>query len=83
MVEVQIPEYAAEEKAYLEMTAQESYENVARVRERLVELLHYQKNRLAYHKRTAMAVDLVRQIEAEGHFPQAHYAFDNGVSRYG
>jgi hypothetical protein len=61
------------------MTAQESYEEMAQVRERLVELLHYQKNRLAYRKRTEMAVDLVRQIEAEGQFPQAHYAFDNGV----
>jgi len=26
-----------------------------------------------------MAVDRVRQIEAEGQFPQANYAFDNGV----
>jgi hypothetical protein len=78
-VEVQAPKYEAEEKAYLEMTAQDSYEEMAQVRERLVELLHYQKNRLAYRKRTEMAVDLVRQIEAEGQFPQAHYAFDNGV----
>lgn len=79
VVEVQAPKYDVEEKAYLEMTAQESYEEMAQVRERLVELLHYQKNRLAYRKRTEMAVDLVRQIEAEGQFPQAHYAFDNGV----
>jgi hypothetical protein len=78
-VEVQAPKYEAEEKAYLEMTAQDSYEDMAHVRERLVELLHYQKNRLAYRKRTEMAVELVRQIEAEGQFPQAHYAFDNGV----
>jgi hypothetical protein len=78
-VEVQAPKYEAEEKAYLEMTTQESYEEMAQVRERLVELLHYQKNRLVYRKRTEMAVDLVRQIEAEGQFPQAHYAFDNGV----
>lgn len=78
-VEVQAPKYETEEKAYLEMTAQDSYEDMAHVRERLVELLHYQKNRLAYRKRTEMAVELVRQIEAEGQFPQAHYAFDNGV----
>ncbi|ASC70533.1 hypothetical protein XM38_014720 [Halomicronema hongdechloris C2206] len=79
VVEVQAPKYDVEEKAYLEMTAQESYEEMAQVRQRLVELLHYQKNRLAYRKRTEMAVELVRQIEAEGQFPQAHYAFDNGV----
>ena len=78
-VEVQAPQYEVEEKAYLEMTVQPSYEEMAQVRERLLELLHYQKNRLGYRKRTEMAVDLVGQIEAEGQFPQAHYAFDNGV----
>jgi hypothetical protein len=26
-----------------------------------------------------MAVEIVRQLEAEGHFPKAPYAFDNGV----
>jgi hypothetical protein len=26
-----------------------------------------------------MAVEIVRQIESEGNFPQADYAFDNGV----
>src|SRR3989475_6624236 len=26
-----------------------------------------------------MALDIVQQLEQEGHFPQAHYAFDNGV----
>ena len=24
-------------------------------------------------------MEIVRQLEAEGQFPQAHYAFDNGV----
>ena len=49
------------------------------VLKRLSELLHYQKNRLAYRKRTEIAVDIVRQLEEEGHFPKADYAFDNGV----
>lgn len=44
-----------------------------------MELLHYQKNRLEYRKRTEIVVDVVRQIEAEGEFPKADYAFDNGV----
>ncbi len=39
----------------------------------------YQKNRLAYRKRTEIAVELVKQIEAEGQFLLANYAFDNGV----
>ena len=30
-------------------------------------------------KRTEIAVAIVEQIEAEGHFPKANYAFDNGV----
>lgn len=78
-VEVQCPNYQAEELAYLEMTAQDSYEQMEQVVQRLEELLHYQKNRLAYRKRTEMAVDIVRQLEAEGEFPQADYAFDCGV----
>ena len=49
------------------------------VHQRLEELLHYQKNRLAYRKRTEMAVDIVRQLEIEGEFPQADYVFDCGV----
>jgi hypothetical protein len=37
------------------------------------------KHRLEYRKRTEIAVEIVRQLEAEGPFPQAHYAFDKGV----
>jgi hypothetical protein len=36
---------------------------------------------LQYRKRTEIAVEIVRQLEAEGRFPQAHYAFDKGVFR--
>src|ERR671922_930323 len=36
-------------------------------------------HQLQYRKRTEIAVEIVRQLEAEGRFPQAHYAFDNGV----
>ena len=48
-------------------------------RGRLLELLHHGMHRLSYQKRTEMALAIVKQLEAEGHFPQAHYAFDNGV----
>lgn len=78
-VEVQLPNYQSAELGYLGMSAQASYESMAAVWQRLLELVHYRKNRLAYRKRTEMAVDLVRQLEAEGQFPTAHYAFDNGV----
>jgi hypothetical protein len=78
-VEVQCPNYQTEELAYLQMTAQENYLNLESVRQRVLELLHYHKNRLAYRQRTEMVVEIVRQLEAEGQFPQAHDAFDNGV----
>lgn len=78
-VDVQQPNYQKEELAYLEMTRHDSYDQMDAVRERIIELLHYQKNRLSYRKRTEMAVDIVRQIEAEGNYPQADYAFDQGV----
>jgi hypothetical protein len=78
-VEVQLPDFSEAERGYLKMTAQPSYEQMEQVMARLVELLHHQNNQLRYRKRTEMVVDGVRQIEAEGHFPKADYAFDNGV----
>jgi RNase P subunit RPR2 len=79
VVEVQAPNYEKEELAYLEMTSRENYEHLEQVRERIIELMHYQKNRLAYRKRTEMAVEIVQTLEAEGQFSDAAYAFDNGV----
>ena len=78
-VEVQKPNYEKEELIYLNETVKENYEAMEQVRERLLELLCYQKNRLAYRKRTEIAVEIVRQIETEGKFPHADYAFDQGV----
>lgn len=78
-VEVQQPNYEKEELAYLEMTQQASYDSMEQVQERLLELLYYRQHQLSYRKRTQMAVDIVREIEAEGLYPQADYAFDQGV----
>jgi uncharacterized protein YoaH (UPF0181 family) len=78
-VEVQQPSYQKEELAYLQMTRQADYETMEQVRARLLELLHYHQHQLRYRKRTEIAVDLVKQIEAEGSYPQADYAFDQGV----
>lgn len=78
-VEVQQPNYQKEELGYLKMTRQENYETMEKVRERLIELLHHYQHRLSYKKRTEMAVEIVKQIEAEGNYPQADYAFDQGV----
>ena len=75
----QDPKNLHAEAAYLNATAKEGYEQMAEVQQRLLELLHYHKHRLEYRKRTEMAVEIVRQREAEGHFPEAPYAFDQGV----
>jgi hypothetical protein len=78
-IEVQFPNYQVEELGYLNMTARDDYPDLDSARQRFIDLLHYQKNRASYRKRTEIAVEIVRQLEAEGHFPKAPYAFDNGV----
>jgi len=50
-----------------------------KARTRLLELLHYMEHQLADKKRTEIVVEMVAQLEEEGKFPQADYAFDNGV----
>jgi hypothetical protein len=76
---VQDPGNLHAEEAYLQATAQASYAQMDAVRHRVLELLHHRLHRLRYRKRTEIVVEVVRQLEAEGHFPQANYAFDNGV----
>jgi hypothetical protein len=76
---VQDPLDLQAEEAYLHATAKTSYEQMAAVKQRLLELLHHQLHRRTYRKRTEIVVEMVRQLEAEGQFPQAHYTFDNGV----
>ena len=78
-VVVQPPAVQEEEEAYLCATAKESYEQMEAVRGRLLELLYHRLHRRAYRKRTEVAVEIVMQLEQEGHFPAAHYAFDNGL----
>jgi hypothetical protein len=80
-VVAQDPKDLKAEAAYLKATAKHSYEQMAEVQQRLLELLHYRIHQLQYRKRTEIAVEIVRQLEAEGQFPQVHYAFDNGVFR--
>jgi hypothetical protein len=76
---VQQPNQQEEELAYLQETVHESYTQLEAARGRLLELLHHRVHRLGYKKRTEIALDIVQQLVQEGHFPQAHYAFDNGV----
>ncbi|MFC1716631.1 hypothetical protein ACFL6S_23385 [Candidatus Poribacteria bacterium] len=76
-VVVQEPSNQKEEMAYLEETARNSYDQMEAVSNRLLELLHYLKHERQYKKRTEIALELVRQIEQEGNFPEANYAFDN------
>ena len=78
-VVVQQPAWHAEEVAYLQETVQESYAQMDAARGRVLELFHHLLHRLGYKKRTEIALEMVQQLEQEGQFPQAHYAFDNGV----
>jgi hypothetical protein len=78
-VVVQEPSRLEEEMAYLRATVKEGYEQMEAVRKRLLELVHYLKHEGEYKKRTEIALELVQQIEQEGNFPEANYAFDNGV----
>ena len=78
-VVVQPPALHEEEVTYLCATAQESYEQMEAGRERLLELLHHLLHRQACRKRTEVALEVVTQLEQEGHFTAAHYAFDNGL----
>jgi hypothetical protein len=78
-VVVQPPTFDEEEVAYLKATVQASYDQMEAVGRRLLELLHHLRHRRAYKKRTELASEMVEQLEREGHFPQANYAFDNGL----
>jgi hypothetical protein len=78
-VRIQEPNLCQEEETYLKATGQASYAQMEQARERLLELLHHMEHRLAYKKRTEIVVEMVAQLEEEGRFPQADYAFDNGV----
>src|SRR5215510_10947612 len=78
-VVVQQPNQQAEEIAYLQETIRASYEQMDEARGRVLELCHHLLHRQSYKKRTEIAVEIVQQLEQEGHFPYANYAFDNGV----
>jgi DDE superfamily endonuclease len=77
--QIQAPNLCKEEETYLKATVQASYEQMEQARTRLLELLHHLEHKLAYKKRTEIVVEMVKQLEEEGNFPQADYAFDNGV----
>ena len=78
-VEVQGAKWETEELAYLQATHQADYEQTEAAMERLSELIAYQRHRQAYRTRTERLIEVVQQIEAEGAFPNADYAFDGGV----
>src|SRR4029434_11173980 len=77
--QIQVPNLCKEEETYLKATVQASYEQMEQARTRLLELLHHLEHKLAYKKRTEIVVEMVARLEEEGKFPQADYAFDNGV----
>jgi hypothetical protein len=76
---VQAPSFEKEEKAYLEATDRQEYRSQEEGRQRLIELLAYEAHRQAYQTRTELFLNLVKQLEEEGNFPDIDYVFDNGV----
>lgn len=72
---VQEPSRQKEEIAYLKATTKESYDQMEAARERF----HHHKHERQYKKRTEIALEMAQQIEREEQFPDANYAFDNGV----
>jgi hypothetical protein len=78
-LQIQEPSFCKEEEEYLQATVQNSYAQMEQARTRVLELLPSHHHRLAYKKRTEVVVEMVAQLEEEGRFPQADYAFDNGV----
>jgi hypothetical protein len=79
-VQIQEPSVCKEEEAYLKATVQASYEQMEQAWTRLLELLPHLEHKLAYKKRTEIVVEMVVQLEEEGKFPQADYAFDMACS---
>ena len=63
----------------MQETVRASYEQMDEARGRVLELFHHLLHRQSYKTRTAIALEIVQQLEQEGHFPYANYAFDNGV----
>jgi hypothetical protein len=66
---VQQPDRHEEEIAYLQETVQESYAQMEAARGRVLELFHHLLHCLGYKKRTAIALEVMQQLEREGHFP--------------
>lgn len=78
-LQIQAPSVCKEEEEYLKATVHASYKQMEQARTRLLELLHHVEHQLAYKKRTEIVVEMGAQLEEEGKFPQADYAFANGV----
>jgi hypothetical protein len=78
-VALQSPKVHEKELPYLQATVQASYEQREAARVRLWAVLPHAQHRQAYQKRTERALAIVKALEPEGHFPPAHYAFDNGL----
>jgi hypothetical protein len=78
-LQIQEPSVCKEEEEYLTATVQASYEQLEQARTRRLELFPHLEHKLAEKRRTEPVVEMVAQLEEEGRFPQADYAFDKGV----
>lgn len=78
-VKAQEPQVWKKELASLKTSGQEGYSQRDQAQSRLLEVLKYLLHRKQYRKRTEIAVEIAKQIEEEGQFPLASYAFDSAV----
>jgi len=76
---VQRPSFEKEEKAYLEAVGKVAPVTMQEAIRRLTELLDYEAHRKAYKTRTTLFLEMIQQLEQEGHFPESEYVFDHGV----
>ncbi len=78
-IEIQEPKHLQQEKKYLDATVKESYSSQEETREKLLQLLHYNKHQKEYKTIHELFVEMIDRIEEENQFPESDYAFDNGV----
>jgi ABC-type glutathione transport system ATPase component len=70
---VQQPSKEKEKLAYLAQTTQQTYKEMEKVQERMLELMHFHKHKLEYKKKTEIVLEMVKELEVSKQFPNANY----------
>jgi hypothetical protein len=78
-VVVQAPKALKAEITYVEATSKDSSNEMEEAHKRMLELLHHRKQQWEDRQRTEIAWEIIQPLAEEDQFPQANYAFANGV----